>query len=208
MHIFRLLPAVLSTAFLFGCAAQEPAQPPTEKKDIFVLLPDQDGKVGEITISNRAGSTTLSKANESAHVTSTHVPTKTTILSSREVQKEFHDTLQAIPGTADQYILYFTPGTSGLAKESRNKLPLILKRVKERLPCEISIIGHTDTQAGSEYNLSLALQRAIHVKNKLLSIGAPRELLEVSSHGENDPLVPTADNIAEPKNRRVELFIQ
>ena len=209
MHIFaRLLPAVLSMALLFGCAAQTPVQPPTEKKDIFVLLPDQDGKVGEITISNRAGTTILSKANESAQVTSTQVPTQTEILSSGEVQERFHDTLQAIPGTADQYILYFTPGTSMLTQESQQQLPLILNRVTERLPCEISIIGHTDTQAGSEYNLALALQRAIHVKNQLLSIGAPRELLEVSSHGENDPMIPTADNVAEPKNRRVELFIR
>jgi outer membrane protein OmpA-like peptidoglycan-associated protein len=209
MHIFtRLLPAILSAFLFLGCAPQKPAQTPAEKKDIFVLLPDQDGKVGEITISNGVGSTTLSKANQSAEVSSTHVSTQTTILSQKEIQKEFHDTLQAIPGTADQYILYFTPGTTDLTKESWSKLPLILKRVKERLPCEISIIGHADTQASSEYNLSLALQRAVHVKNKLLAIGVPRELLEVSSHGENDPMIPTADNVAEPKNRRVELFIR
>ncbi|MCI5150642.1 MAG: OmpA family protein [Candidatus Electrothrix sp. MAN1_4] len=208
MHIFsRLLPVLFSTALLFGCAAQN-LEPPAEQKDLFVLLPDQEGNVGEITISNRAGSTTLSKENESAQVTSSHVPTRTKILSRKEIQKKFQDTLEAIPGTADQYILYFTPGTSNLTEASRKKLPLILKRVKERLPCEISIIGHTDTQAGREYNLALALQRAIHVKNKLLTIGAPRELLEVSSHGENDPMIPTKDNVAEPKNRRVELFIR
>ena len=209
MHIFsRLLPVIVSTALLlllFGCATQ--GNPPIEK-DIFVLLPDQDGNVGEITISNRAGTTTLSKANESAYVTDNYVPAQTTILSNNEVEKEFHDTLQAIPGTADQYILYFTPGTVNLTEESRNKLPLILQRIQERLPCEISIIGHTDTQASSEYNLALSLERAIEVKNKLLSIGAPRDLLEVSSHGENDPMIPTADNVAEPRNRRVEIFIR
>ncbi|WP_446010845.1 OmpA family protein [Candidatus Electrothrix sp.] len=208
MHIFsRLLPAVFSTVLLFGCAAQN-IEPPVENKDLFVLLPDQDGNVGKITISNRAGSTTLSKANESAQVSSTHVPTRTKILPKEEVQNKFQDTLQAIPGTADQYILYFTPGTSDLTEKCRNKLPLILERIKERLPCEISIIGHTDTQGSNEYNLALALARAIHVKNKLLTIGAPRELLEVSSHGETDPMIPTKDNVAEPKNRRVELFIR
>ncbi len=211
MHIFsRILSVIVSIALLFACADPniEPVQPPAEKKDIFVLLPNQDGTVGKIIISNRAGTTTLSRANESAQFTSTHAPTQTNILSNREVQKEFHDTLQAIPGTADQYILYFSPGTSNLTEESRDKLPLILERVKERFPCEIAIIGHTDTQAGSEYNLALALQRAIHVKNKLLAVGAPRELLEVSSHGENDPMISTKDNVAEPRNRRVELFIR
>ncbi|MCI5139015.1 MAG: hypothetical protein D3922_11520, partial [Candidatus Electrothrix sp. AR1] len=194
MHkIFRLLPAFFIAALLFGCAEQriEPVHSPTEEKDLFVLLPDQDGKVGEITISNKTGTTTLSKANESVQVTSNHIPTQTNVLSSQDIQEKFQDTLRAIPGTADQFILFFTSGTIKLTKESREQLPLVLKRIKERLPCEISIIGHSDTEADSEYNLSLSLKRAVHIKNRLLSIGAPRKLLEVSSHGENDPMVPT-----------------
>ncbi|CAK8717010.1 MAG: OmpA family protein [Candidatus Electrothrix sp. AX5] len=209
MHIFsRLLPAFFITVLLFGCADQKIKPSPAEGKDLFVLLPDQNGKVGEITISNKAGSTTLSEANESAQVTSNNITTRTEILSDRDIQENFHDTLQAIPGTADQYILFFSSGTIKLTRESQKQLPLILKRIKERLPCEISIIGHSDTEAGSEYNLSLALKRAIHVKDKLLSIGAPRKLLEVSSHGENDPMIPTKDDVAEPQNRRVEIFIR
>ncbi|MDU9050988.1 MAG: OmpA family protein [Candidatus Electrothrix sp. Rat3] len=211
MHIFfRLLPAFFITALLFGCAEQriEQMHPPTEEKDMFVLLPDQDGKVGEITISNKAGTTTLSKANESVQVTSNHLPARTKILAAPYIQKNFNDTLQAIPGTADQYILFFSSGTIKLTKESQKQLPLILKRIKERLPCEISIIGHTDTEADNEYNFALALKRATHVKNQLLAIGAPRKLLEVSSHGENDPMIPTKNNTAEPNNRRVEIFIR
>ncbi|WP_339136410.1 MAG: OmpA family protein [Candidatus Electrothrix sp. GW3-4] len=207
-----LLPAVLSATLLFGCANQnktiEPTYSPSEPRDLFVLIPDQDGKVGEITISNRAGSTTLSRANESAQITSTHIPTRTKILSEQDIQAKFHDTLQAIPGTSDQFILFFSSGTTQLTKESEKKLPLILKKIKERLPCEIAIIGHSDTKAASEYNLALALQRAIQVKNQLLAIGAPRKLLEISSHGENDPMIPTADDVAEPKNRRVEILIR
>ena len=107
-----------------------------------------------------------------------------------------------------QYILFFSSGTIKLTKESQKQLPFILKKIKGRLPCEISIIGHSDTKAGSEYNLALSLRRAIHVKNQLLAVGAPRKLLEVSSHGENDPMIPTGDNVAEPKNRRVEIFIR
>jgi len=211
MHkFFRLLPAFFIAALLFSCAEQriEPVHSPTEEKDLFVLLPDQDGKVGAITISNAAGTTTLSRGNESVQVTNNYIPTQTKVLSNQDIQKNFHDTLQAVPGTADQYILFFTSDTIKLTKESQKQLPLILKRIKERLPCEISIIGHADTEAGSEYNLSLALKRAVHVKNRLLSIGAPRKLLEVSSHGENDPMIPTGDNVSEPQNRRVEIFIR
>jgi outer membrane protein OmpA-like peptidoglycan-associated protein len=209
MHKFsRFLPAFFLTVLLFGCADPKIEPAHLEEQDLFVLLPDQNGKVGEITISNRAGSTTLSKASESVQVTSNYVPARTKILSDQDIQKNFHETLQAVPGTADQYILFFSSGTIKLTKESRKQLPLILKRIRERLPCELSIIGHSDTEAGSEYNLALALKRAVHVRNRLLSIGAPRKLIEVSSHGENDPMVPTGDNIAESQNRRVEIFIR
>ncbi len=209
MHKFsRLLPAFFITVLLFGCADQKIEPSPAEERDLFILLPDQNGKVGEITISNKAGATTLSRANESAQVTRNHIPARTGILSDRDIQEDFHDTLQAVPGTANQYILFFSSGTTKLTKESQQQLPFILNKIRERLPCEISIIGHTDTKASGEYNLSLALKRAVHVKNRLLSIGAPRKLLEVSSHGENDPMILTGDDVAEPKNRRVEIFIR
>ena len=210
MHTFyRLLSAFFVTVLLFGCAEPkiEPA-PPVEEQDLFVLIPDQEGKIGEITISNAAGTTTLSQANESAQVTKNHIPQQAKVLSRQDIQEDFHDTLQAIPGTADQFILFFTSGTIKLTKESQEQLPLILKRITGRLPCEISIIGHSDTKGSNDYNLSLSLKRAAHVKNQLLSIGAPRKLLEVSSHGENDPVIPTGDNVSEPKNRRVEIFIR
>ncbi|MCI5142570.1 MAG: OmpA family protein [Candidatus Electrothrix sp. ATG1] len=209
MHkFFFLLPAIVSATLLFGCADQQRITSSSEPNDLIVLIPDQNGKVGEITISNRAGTTTLSRANESIQVTNNSIPHRTRVLTDRTVQKNFHDTLQAIPGTADHYILYFTSGTTQLTQESSIQLAAIINKIKERLPCQISIIGHTDTKANNEYNLALALRRATHVKNQLLAIGAPRKLLEVSSHGENDPMIPTADNVAEPKNRRVEIFIR
>ena len=209
MHkFFFLLPAIVSATLLFGCADQQRVTSSSDPNDLIVLIPDQNGKVGEITISNRAGTTTLSRANESIQVTNNSIPHRTRVLTDRTVQENFHDTLQAIPGTADHYILYFTSGTTRLTTDSSTQLPTILKKIKNRLPCEIAIIGHTDSKATNEYNLALALKRAVHVKNQLLAIGAPRKLLEVSSHGENDPMIPTADNVAEPKNRRVEIFIR
>lgn len=210
MHIRSfLLPVVCSATLLLGCADRNiaPASP-SVPEDVFILIPDRNGKVGKITISNSAGTTTLSRANESARVRSDYIPERTEILSEQDIEKDFHDALQAVPGTADQFVFYFISGTTRMTKESRDQLPVILKKIKKRLPCEISIIGHTDTEADGEYNLTLALQRATRVKDKLLAVGAPRDLLEVTSHGENDPMIPTADNVSEPRNRRVEVFIR
>ena len=103
MHkYFLFLPFVMSAAGKQGCAQQTVEPPaPAEAKDFFVLIPDQDGKVGQITISNSAGTTTLSRANESALVTSHQIPAQTEILSGQDIQKDFHDTIEAIPGTAE-----------------------------------------------------------------------------------------------------------
>jgi outer membrane protein OmpA-like peptidoglycan-associated protein len=213
MHrqFFILLAAL---AFLPACAERQHIIEPVKtfsqpvRQDMFVLIPDPEGNVGEITISNDAGTVTLTRANEYALVSDNHMPEKTRILPEEDVQEEFHTALNVIPGTADQYILYFTSGTTSLTQNSQAQLPGILEKIKVRLPGEIAIIGHADTKADSEYNLALSLKRAVAVKNELLAIGAPRDLLEVSSHGENDPLVPTGDNVSEPKNRRVEVFVR
>ena len=206
------LPVTLSALLIAGCAGQEknaadavysPAQ-----KDLFVLIPDPDGRVGEITVSNKAGSIRLSKANEAVRVGEDCLPAATEILSARDIQKNFQAALEVIPDSADHYILYFTSGTAELTRASEKKLAVLLKKIHERLPCRISVVGHTDTRAGSEYNLALSLKRAVEVKKKLLAAGVPREALEVSSHGENDPMIPTGDNVSEPKNRRVEIFVR
>ncbi|MCI5223665.1 MAG: OmpA family protein [Candidatus Electrothrix sp. AR4] len=210
----QLFIPLAALTLLSGCAEQKNIVKPTELTkqsgvvDMFVLLPDPDGNVGEITISNHAGEITLSKANEYALVSDSRMPVKTKILTKKDVQKKFHRALQVIPGTADQYILYFTSGTTNLTEKSKNLLPKILRKIEKRLPCEIAIIGHADTKASSEYNLALSLKRAIEVKKELLAIGVQRELLEISSHGENDPLIPTGDNVSEAKNRRVEVFVR
>jgi outer membrane protein OmpA-like peptidoglycan-associated protein len=42
----------------------------------------------------------------------------------------------------------------------------------------------------------------------LTSRGADPDVLEIKSHGEEDLLVPTADGVSEPRNRRVEVTVR
>ncbi len=207
------LPLTLSALLIAGCAGQKknaatdaiycPAH-----RDLFVLIPDPGGKVGEITISNKAGRVRLSRANEAVQVGENCIPAVTEILSAQDIQENFQAVLEVIPDSADHYILYFTSGTAELTEASEKKLAAMLEKIHERLPCRVSVVGHADTRAGSEYNLALSLKRAVEVKRKLLAADVPREALEISSHGENDPMVPTGNNVSEPKNRRVEIFVR
>jgi outer membrane protein OmpA-like peptidoglycan-associated protein len=61
---------------------------------------------------------------------------------------------------------------------------------------------------GSEqYNLALSLRRAEAVKAAMIKQGVPASLIVVVGKGESQPLVPTADGVREPQNRRVEIVI-
>ena len=73
---------------------------------------------------------------------------------------------------------------------------------------EILVIGHTDRVGKLEANDSLSVQRAESVKKLLLAAGIAAGSMEVSGRGEREPLVPTADEIAEERNRRVEINIR
>lgn len=95
-----------------------------------------------------------------------------------------------------------------MTKKSAGKLSEILQMIKDRMPCDISIIGHTDTKGRALYNEKLGLKRAKYIKNWILSSNPNLNNLKAESYGESDLLVQTKDNVSEPKNRRVEIFIK
>ena len=48
----------------------------------------------------------------------------------------------------------------------------------------------------------------MHIQNLLEEQGIDPTFILTTSHGEGNPLVPTADNVLEPRNRRVEVIIR
>ena len=46
------------------------------------------------------------------------------------------------------------------------------------------------------------------VRDYLIGRGLDPALIEVDSHGEANPLIPTSDGVADPRNRRVEVFVR
>lgn len=73
---------------------------------------------------------------------------------------------------------------------------------------EVSVIGHTDTTGPAALNAALGLQRAMAIRDLLVEAGLAADLIDVVSHGEADLLVPTPDDTAEPRNRRVEVTVR
>lgn len=68
------------------------------------------------------------------------------------------------------------------------------------------IEGHTDTVGSRTYNKRLSEQRAQAVLDYLAAhYDVDRSRLEAVGLGEEDLLVPTPDQVAEPRNRRVQV---
>ncbi|MBF0322219.1 MAG: OmpA family protein [Magnetococcales bacterium] len=86
---------------------------------------------------------------------------------------------------------------------AKTSLPL-----KSWVSPEVAVVGHTDTVGAEDANHRLALDRAKMVHGLLLGIGIPASAIEVTSHGEKNLLVQTADELPEPRNRRVEVSIR
>ena len=159
-------------------------------------------------MSTPAGKVELIERNASTTVTNGAAPTSPTVMSDADVQAVFGAALAVQAPAALRFLLYFELGGDTLTDESRAQLPDVMGAVRRRVAPDVSVIGHTDTTGTADSNAALGLQRATLIRDQLLKAGLDAELIEVVSHGESDPLVPTADSIAEAKNRRVEVIVR
>ena len=69
----------------------------------------------------------------------------------------------------------------------------------------LTVTGHTDTVGSDAYNMRLSRRRAESVAAQLEKDGIPSGEIEIVAKGKRDLLVPTADGVREPQNRRVQI---
>jgi OmpA-OmpF porin, OOP family len=73
---------------------------------------------------------------------------------------------------------------------------------------DLVVIGHTDTVGSAAFNDTLSRQRAEVVRSALVARGIAADRIVVVGRGERELVVITADNVAEPRNRRVEIQVR
>jgi outer membrane protein OmpA-like peptidoglycan-associated protein len=72
----------------------------------------------------------------------------------------------------------------------------------------IEVNGFTDRSGPADYNMQLSIRRANAVAAELVRRGVPRNEIVTRGFGEENNLVPTADGVREPQNRRVEIILK
>ena len=198
-----MTPIVLAIAFAIGVCLSGGHSGTT-----VILMPDEDGKVGAVTVKTPQDSRVIDKAyyfvtakGRTAHLSEIQE------MGEAQVNKEYADLLKAQPAKPSSFILYFVSGSSELTEESRAMLPQVIGRIKEQAATEISVIGHTDATGSDEINNKLSLERAKVVERILKDSMPSLDRVDVKSFGSKDPLVPAPPNTDEPRNRRVEILI-
>ena len=106
------------------------------------------------------------------------------------------------------FIVFFDFDRSDLSPQSRATIKQAADASKTGGVQRVGVTGHADKSGPDAYNMALSLRRANNVKDELVRDGVPAASIVVVGRGESQPLVPTADGVREPQNRRVEIVLQ
>ena len=174
----------------------------------LILLPDDNGNVGAITVKSNADERVIDKAYDSVSTNaSNNGLTEINALDKAQVNRDYAELIEAQPKRVKSFLLYFSSGSTTLVPESMKMIPQILVAIKDNAPTEISIIGHADTQGSDLLNNKLSMQRALAVERLLKEQMPTLNNVTVQSFGSKDLLIPTPPNVDELRNRRVEILI-
>ena len=196
--VIRLTLLILLIALASSCA----------KGNLVALVPDPDGKIGGISVTNEAGSVAIDTPYQATTIRDAEErPTAPEYLGKEALDKIFAQALSIQPKRPIHFLLYFEKETT-LTSDSLKLLPDIIAAIREQNSVYISVVGHTDTLGSKDYNMMLSSSRALAVKDLLVRQGVASDTIWTTSHGKENPLIPTADNVYEPRNRRVEVVVR
>jgi OOP family OmpA-OmpF porin len=196
-HCFRSLLVLGLSGLLVACA-------PVSR---VILLPQANGQPSAVEVTTGSGTQLLSQPYQTAAV-SRHGQVQLGETSAAEISALHGQLLALKPAPEQRYELYFESGSTGLVPESKAQLDDVLAHALAQPGGEIIVTGHTDRVGSLEDNDALSLQRARFIRDQLLAQGFAPERIDAVGRGERAPLVATDDEVAEPRNRRIEIIVR
>ncbi len=103
------------------------------------------------------------------------------------------------------YLVFFDFNKSDLTPQAVSIVDQAAKNAETTKVTQLTVTGHTDTVGSDAYNMRLSRRRAESVAAQLEKDGVAASEIEIVAKGKRDLLVPTADGVREPQNRRVQI---
>ena len=114
----------------------------------------------------------------------------------------------AAPAVARTYLVFFDWDRADLTDRARQIIGEAAGGARRVSATKIEVAGHADRSGTPQYNQRLSERRAQAVAAELVRQGVARNDIGITAFGESRPLVPTADGVREPQNRRVEIVLR
>ena len=107
--------------------------------------------------------------------------------------------------TPKSYLVFFDFNKSELTPQAVTIVNQAAANAGPAKVTKLEVTGHTDTVGSDAYNMRLSRRRAESVAAQLEKDGIPSSEIAIYAKGKRDLLVPTADGVKEPQNRRVQI---
>jgi outer membrane protein OmpA-like peptidoglycan-associated protein len=174
----------------------------------ITLLPQASGAPSALVVSTGQGMQVLAQPYAVAEVSRSGNINAAKTTTAQAVRERHPELLALQPPATQQFVLQFEPGRSLLTAESQAQLPEVIARAQARAGGEIVITGHTDRQGSLDANDRLSLERAQAIRALLIERGFAPERIDAVGRGEREPVVPTEDEVVEPRNRRADVLVR
>jgi iron complex outermembrane receptor protein len=109
------------------------------------------------------------------------------------------------PSVPKSYLVFFDFNKSDLTPQAVSIVNQAAANAGPAHVTQLTVTGHTDTVGSDAYNMRLSRRRAESVAAQLEKDGIASSEIEIVAKGKRDLLVPTADGVKEPQNRRVQI---
>ncbi len=106
------------------------------------------------------------------------------------------------------YMVFFDWDRADLTERARQIIAEAAQASQRVQVTRIEVNGYTDLSGTVRYNQGLSVRRANAVAAELMRDGVPQNEIVARGFGESNPLVPTAQGVREPQNRRVEIILR
>jgi iron complex outermembrane receptor protein len=109
------------------------------------------------------------------------------------------------PSVPHSYLVFFDFNKSDLTSQAVSIVNQAAANAGPAKVTQLTVTGHTDTVGSDAYNMRLSRRRAESVAVQLEKDGIASSEIQIVAKGKRDLLVPTADGVKEPQNRRVQI---